>query len=239
MRPKKLALWFLICSVGASALIGIFAILSGNFGDFEGRIILTTLTISGASVCALAAGALWEARNTKFLPLLTIIFAVAAAGLLIFAVWSDTFNDNLWRFTASVSVLTLATSHACVVSLAKLAPRFAWLRLVAFLAIFFLAACLIYSIYFNPKGDLGFRIMGVTAIVAAALTIMMPIFHRLSRADFDVSRDKAVKSGPVLHPTITCPACGSSQPNAAAELRCSNCGCRFIIQILEPPAERV
>ncbi len=60
MSPKKVALWFLIVSVAISAALGILAILTGNFGDFEMRIILTTLTISAASIGALSAGALWE-----------------------------------------------------------------------------------------------------------------------------------------------------------------------------------
>lgn len=238
MRPKKLALWFLITSVGISAVVGIFAILRGEFGDFESRIMVTTLTISITSICAMAAGALWEARNTRFLPLLAMIFAVAAAGLLITAIWSHTFSANFWRFTASVCVLALANTHACVLSLAKLARRYAWLRVVAFLGIYFLAASVIYVIYFPPREDTWIRIIGVTAIVVTALTIMMPIFHRLSRADFAISRDKTV-TGPQLHPTITCPACGASQPNSATELRCSNCGCRFIIQILEPAVEKI
>ena len=56
MSPKKVALWFLIVSVAISAALGILAILTGNFGDFEMRIILTTLTISAASIGALVCG---------------------------------------------------------------------------------------------------------------------------------------------------------------------------------------
>ena len=60
---KKIALWFLIISVAISAALGILAILTGNFGDFEGRMILTTLTISAASICALAAGRFGKAAT--------------------------------------------------------------------------------------------------------------------------------------------------------------------------------
>ena len=83
MGPKKLALWFLIISVAISAVLGIIVILTGNFGDFEIRIILTTLTISAASICALASGALWEGRNQRNLPAAGIVLALLAAILLI------------------------------------------------------------------------------------------------------------------------------------------------------------
>ena len=50
MSPKKVALWFLIVSVSLSALLGIVAVVKGDFGDFETRVILTTVTISAASI---------------------------------------------------------------------------------------------------------------------------------------------------------------------------------------------
>src|SRR4029077_12213836 len=101
----KVALWFLIVSVAISAALGILAILTGNFGDFEMRIILTTLTISAASIGALSAGALWEGRGKKELPLLGIVLAVVAAMLIIIGIWLETSGEQFWKFTASTGVL--------------------------------------------------------------------------------------------------------------------------------------
>ena len=55
MNPKRIALWFLIISVVLSAMVGIIAIIVGTFGRTEAQIVLTTLTISAASVCAFLA----------------------------------------------------------------------------------------------------------------------------------------------------------------------------------------
>ena len=123
MSPKKVALWFLIVSVAISAALGIIVILTGNFGDFEMRIILTTLTISAGSIGALAAGALWEGRGQKELPLLGIVLAVVAALLIITGIWFESSSKEYWKFTSSAGVLAAATTHACLLSLAKLAPR--------------------------------------------------------------------------------------------------------------------
>jgi len=73
MSLKKVALWFLIVSVAVSAALGILALLTGTFGDFQIRVILTTLTISAASIGALASGALWEGRGRKGLPIVGIV----------------------------------------------------------------------------------------------------------------------------------------------------------------------
>jgi hypothetical protein len=232
MSPKKVALWFLIVSVALSAALGILAILTGNFGDFEMRIILTTLTISAASIGALAAGALWEGRGQKELPLLGIALAVLAALLIISGIWIEPHSEQYWKFTASTGVLAAATTHACLLSLAKLAPRFAWARLVTLTAVYTLAVLIVMTIYFEPSGDLGFRLIGTISIVVAALTIMTPIFHRLSRDDFSGADGKVPAAGRGLWATVSCPQCGVNQPNSLAETKCDSCGCRFVVKIL-------
>lgn len=232
MSPKKVALWFLIVSVALSAALGILAILTGNFGDFEMRIILTTLTISAASIGALAAGALWEGRGQKELPLLGIALAVVAALLIISGIWIEPHSEQYWKFTASTGVLAAATTHACLLSLAKLAPRFAWARLVTLTAVYTLAVLIVMTIYFEPSGDFGFRLIGTISIVVAALTIMTPIFHRLSRDDFSGADGKVPAAGRGLWATVSCPQCGVNQPNSLAETKCDSCGCRFVVKIL-------
>ena len=232
MTPKKIALWFLIVSVAISAALGILAVLRGDFGEFEIRIIFTTVTISAASICALASGALWENKRAKVLPKAGVTLAIAAAALMIFGIWANPKSENFWKFTGSIMVLAAATAHACLVSLAKLARQFEWARVAAFCAISFLALLVIYIIYFEPTGEYVFRIVGATSIVVAALTIMMPIFHRLSRGDLTLAKHNPADSDQRLFPTILCPRCGAPQPNAAGEITCTSCGCRFVLTIL-------
>jgi len=233
MSPKKVALWFLIVSVAVSAALGIVAILTGNFGDFQLRIILTTLTISAASIGALASGALWEGRGQKALPLLGIVLALVAAVLIILGIWLEPHGDQYWKFTASTAVLAAATTHACLLSLAKLAARFAWSRLVTLAAVYALALLIIMTIYFEPSGDLGVRLIGTISILVAALTIITPILHRLSRDDFSGGRCKDGAPSRKIWATVTCPQCGASQPNSLTEIICDRCGCRFVLKILD------
>jgi ribosomal protein S27E len=232
MGPKKLALWFLIVSVALSAALGIIALLTGNFGELEIRIILTTLTISAASMFALASGALWEGRGKRDLPRAGIALSVLAAFLLIVGIWFEPSGEPYWKLSFSLAVAAAATGHACLISLATLSPRFAWSRLVTLAAIYLLAILIILAIFIEPSGDLGFRLIGASAIVVAALTIMVPIFHRLSRDD--LNRAPATESNVAggLFPTITCPQCGARQANSMTETTCDKCGCRFVTSIL-------
>lgn len=230
MNPKRAALWFLIVSVVLSAVSGIVAIVSGTFGDLQARIVLTTLTISAASLCALACGAFWESAQVKILPASGIALAVITAAIFIFGIWTKISSDDFWKAAASVGIVAAATAHACLLSLARLAKRFTWSRLVTFAAIYLLAALFIYVIYAPTNDDTILRIIGVNSIVVAALTILTPIFHRLSRSDL-----KADARQDALHKTITCPRCGSELLNSSSEINCARCGCVFLVTILNSP----
>lgn len=229
MSPKRIALWFLIASVSASALLGIVIVLAGNFSDLEVRIVVTTLTISATSICALAAGALWETGRKKPLSFAGMILALLAALLIIAGIWVKTSNEEYWKFSASAGLLAVATAHACLISLAMLAKSFAWARAVSFVAAYALALEIIYVIYGQPQSDTIARIIGATSIVVAALTIVIPILHRLSRRESGPAGTVAARQ---ITPKITCPQCGAFQTNSAGELECGSCGCRFLITIV-------
>ena len=231
MNPKRAALWFLIVSVVLSAVSGIIAIVSGKFGDFQARIILTTLTISAASLCALACGALWETSHAKILPFIGIALAVISAAVFIFGIWAKISSEEFWKAAASIGIVAAATAHACLVSLARLAKRFAWSRVAVFVTVYLLAVLFIYLIYETPHGDTFPRIIGVNSIVLAALTILTPVFHRLSRSDLS-----AAALQDTLHKTITCPRCGTELLNSAGEITCERCGCKFLVTILNRSA---
>jgi hypothetical protein len=230
MSPKRIALWFLIASVAASAVLGIIIVLAGSFSELQIRIVLTTLTISAASICALASGALWEQRRERVFSLGGAVLALLAAILIIAGIWTETSSKEFWKFTISVGLLAVATAHVCLLALAKLARRFVWSRVAASVAIYFLASLFIYIIYFTPKGDTGVRIIGATSIIVAALTILTPIFHRLSRGDLDASDSASTQD---RFETITCPQCGVPQANGTGTIECDNCGCRFVVSIVE------
>ena len=44
MQPKRIFLYLLIGSVAISAVVAIGVVLFGNFGNFEVRVMMTTLT---------------------------------------------------------------------------------------------------------------------------------------------------------------------------------------------------
>lgn len=183
LNLKKFFLYLLIGSVALSALIGIGVVLFGNFGEFETKVLLTTMTVTITSILGLACGAYLETGRGKMLPLAGIFLAVIACVLWVFLVWNGTVHEAFFAKTLlSLTLLAASCSHLSLISLARLDKRFRWSNYVLQVAVWILTAILLVLIWQNFKetSDLISRIIGVLSIVIAALTITTPVFHRLS-----------------------------------------------------------
>jgi hypothetical protein len=179
---RKLFLYSLILSVVLTALLGIFLILSGRSDWLEVRVLLTALTVSALSICGLACGAYLERNSVRLVPLIGIVFALTAGLLLIIGIWSEPHSDTFWKLTLTLTTLAVAFAHISLLSLARLARRFGWLVILNYFFVFGVAALLIYIILGEPRGnDDIYRVISAMAIGMAAVTVLTPIFHRLSR----------------------------------------------------------
>lgn len=183
MNLKRLFLYILIGSVSVSALIGIVVILFGNFGEFETKILLTTGTITVTSILGLACGAYLEVKRVRWLPIAGIVLAMVSGVMWIFLVWYGTVRSGYFtEIILSVTLLATACSHISLLSLANLDRRFTWSRWAIHGGVWSLTAILLWIIWthFDPTDSWVARVMGVLSIIIAALTIVTPVFHKLS-----------------------------------------------------------
>jgi hypothetical protein len=188
---KKAFLCSLVISVVLSALLGIFAILAGNAGWFEVRVLLTTVTISAASICGLANGAFLATKRGIALPAAGIALALIGAGLLICGIWAIPNSEFYWKLTVSVAVFAVACGHLALLSMARLAQGFRWSLRTAYVVIFGVATLIVGLIVSDVHGgNTGiFQLLAVAAITDAAITILIPIFHWLSTSQFPKESD--------------------------------------------------
>jgi hypothetical protein len=196
MNPKRLFLYLFIASVSLSALIGIGVILFGNFGDREVRVLMTTLTITVTSILGLACGAYLERKNS-LLPVAGIIVAVIAALLWLVVIWSKGRppGEGYIKTTVTLTVLACACSHLSLLSMAQLEKKFAWARPVAHFLIWSLAGFIIIVVWAEPADyEVISRIMGVLAILVAVVTIVTPVFHKLSAVETGADIDAEIEA---------------------------------------------
>jgi hypothetical protein len=190
MNLKRLFLYTLIGSVVVSALIGIGVILLGNFGELEVRVLMTTLTVTITSILGLANGAYYESGRGKRLATVGIVVSIIAAVMSLLIVW-NVFDDyeNYIKASLTAMLFAVSTSHLSLLSLARLDRRFEWSNMAARVVIGALVGLLLFLIWFTPPGDgeILARVMGVLAILIATLTVMTPVFHKLSSPGDEVA----------------------------------------------------
>lgn len=183
MNIKRLSLYVLIASVAISAVLGIAVILFGNFTQFEQRILVTTSIITMTSIFGLACGAYLETGRGKILPYTGIVFAIISGILWIAFTWAQVNDESkAVRFGFTATLFAVACSLLSLLSLARLDSRFQWARYGVFLFTGTLTLLIFLSIWdlVNTDTDLIGRIFGVNSIIVAALTIVTPVFHKLS-----------------------------------------------------------
>ena len=190
MNLKRIFLYTLIGSVAISALIGIGVILFGNFGEFEVRVLMTTLTVTVTSILGLACGAYIETGRGRTLPIVGIFLSIVSAIMLFFVIW-DVLDDStiFIKSVVTTSLLAAACSHLSLLSIARLDKRFAWSRIAAFICVGLLSAILLFILWFEPEStsDVISRVIGVLSILIAAVTVITPVFHKLSASGLAVA----------------------------------------------------
>lgn len=178
MTMKRAYLWTMVVFLALSALIAIWALLSGEFGDTQERVVLTTLTISFASICAMACAAFVEKRGLVLVGGAGVATAALAALVTIVAIWAE-FDNSFWRATASAIVIAIAYAHALLLFIPTLAKGYRWSQSAAAVTLAVLTAMLVRMFWSDGLGDGFYRLMGVDAVLVVLFSLLVPLCARL------------------------------------------------------------
>ena len=108
---------------------------------------------------------------------------------VIIGMWIEVESIGYLKLAASVSVFAVACAHLSLLSMARLAEWFQWSLVAAYVVIFGVASLIVVMIFFEIDETGMFQLLGVAAIVDAAMTILVPLFHRLSRSNLEPTSD--------------------------------------------------
>jgi hypothetical protein len=230
---RAYALRALIGSIALSSLTGIYILIVGGDGDFNGKVLVTALSLSGLSLLVMACGAGLEQGKLGPLPYVGSAAAVTAFLLLMIVIWGIG-NQRVWSQNAlGISIIGAAIALACLLSIPDLAPRFRWVRAIGFFSDAALVSMLNLFIWdlLDTEGNIPARMTGVFAILLGGTTIAVPVLHRMSSAG-DNSQHAATldSTGIAKH----CVACGQPLKGSPGnQFTCSACGTRFRVEFLE------
>lgn len=111
---RKGAIFGIIVSFSLAALVGIIALLSGDFGETQGRIVLTTLLLGATSITALCHLAIADRamRIVGFVGLAASSVTLVAGLVLIWRDWNDAGFDNWLKAFATAGIIAVSFAHA-------------------------------------------------------------------------------------------------------------------------------
>lgn len=181
---RKGAIYGIIISFSAAAVVGIVALLGGDFGETQGKILLTTVLFGAASITALCHLAIAD-RSMRIVAaagLLASLAALVTGMVLIWRDWNLPDLDTWLQAFGVAGVLAVSFAHAnLLLLLAGRRRRPIRIGLAATLvAIGVVAIMLILPIMTEgdipgDDGDLYWRVFGVIAILDVLGTVVVPV----------------------------------------------------------------
>jgi len=173
---RRLVSTIVIVSFSVAALMGIVALLSGgDFGETEGRVLLTTVIVGLESVAMLCYLAM-VGHRLAVVGAAGALVSVVAFALALWLAWGDSVVEGDGPWKAFGVAVTLAASLAQASLLLALAGKHRiGLGLVGTLvAITVAAAMIVYAIlYGDDLDDAYWRVFGVVAILDVLGTVVL------------------------------------------------------------------
>ena len=244
---KQVALKALVASVLAVAALCMFAVMLGGWDEWWViKPLLTCLVLTGASICVLICAVYMQKLRRKALPAIGMVLCCGGALLVTGGMWTEAGSDWYWQHAAVVSIFGVAVSHFLLLGFARLKRDYEWVRSVAAGAIFGTAGLLAFVITVAvawQSGDVAemlFRPIAALSILAAAMSLVIPVLHVLSGRGELVSADvPAENSGAFGLPDALCPCCARRVALQPEDTTCPNCGCIFNVKVMgEVTAEK-
>lgn len=182
VRLKRICLTAMIVSLSMSALAGITVLLVGHFGEFEAKVLGTTLIIGAYSLGGLC-GAVWYDRR-QYLALAAATIGASGAGMLyaLALVWEVIRQSTDVEKVLGVQVTwTVFLAHTSLNMLSYTSdPRVRRIVQATIASAGCVAALLSFIIIDDPRSELLARIIGALAILAVLGTMVAPLARKMT-----------------------------------------------------------
>lgn len=226
---RRYGIRFVLASIAVNAVIGIIAIVSGDFSNLDAKILVTSMSVTGGSVLALASLAARTQQFVKYVPEAGAAFSIIGFALLTYGAWTEFDSEDVGKAAGTAILFASGVTHAGLLSRSRLLPRYRPVLQSAWLFAAVLVGMITFLIWASDTvdNDIYPRAMGVIIILLAAVTLAVPVLHRASRADLTLDATTERPTGEVVR---YCPACGSEHIELGETANvCQSCGTRFTV----------
>jgi len=118
-RVRRIGLGVFFAAIAVNAALGIYAVLTPDFGDRQEKLLLTSLCVTGAVLTALCCEPAWERRLLGQVPAAGALLGAAAFAGLIVGLWTETDNETLANLLWSTFAIAIACTAGSLVALPR------------------------------------------------------------------------------------------------------------------------
>ena len=231
-RVRRFGLGVFFASIAVNAALGIYAVLAPDFGETQGKILGTSLCVTGAVVLALACEPAWERKLLGPVPAAGAVLGAVGFAFAVAGIWTEPESEIWGKTMGNIFTVAVACAVASLLVLARLSPWHGWISVVT-LALLGVGTALIGLLPWlgDDPAEEYLRALGVVMIVLAAFVVTVPVMHWIDRGAL-------VAAEAVTGAVRFCPYCGREFAGALdLELECARCGRGFTIAATEIEGE--
>lgn len=175
-RVLLLVVATLMCAAAALA-IGI--LLFGDFGDTEGRVLVTTFLLALHGAVAVPAAILRDQRRLPALALLVAALAALSAALNSVSVWWEDAGDTFGKTTGTVAIFLIVAVVTAALA-ARPRHRLFFPSVVLAVAVATLATVALWA---EIDESWYLRVLGALVVLEVLLVALQPLLLRLARVE--------------------------------------------------------
>lgn len=222
MPLRRAVLFILLGSIALSSLLGILVVFGASNGDLAAKAFISALVVSGASLLVMSAIAAWDLSGARLYSRVCVLASTVAMGLIISVIWIEPHREIYWKMSATWAGFAVASAHGSMLALARLAPRYHWVRTAAIAVGTLLLAGVLSAVWEVEPGRKLLRLLGALAIAETGLTLAVGALRYAGRV---------APAGHGVAEVCFCPRCGKRLWLPAGELRCHHCEETFFVEL--------
>ncbi|MFZ4895661.1 hypothetical protein ACL9RL_14540 [Plantibacter sp. Mn2098] len=203
---RRIAVIAIIVSLSLTALVGILVLVTGGFGEVQGRVLLTALLVAGFSITALCDLAI-AGRSLRIVSAVGLVvsgIALVLGVVLIWRDWSDPFWSDALRWFAIAGVWAVSIAQvSLLLLLAGRRRRSIRIGLGVTIVVIVIVAVFV-TLPILTNGDVPgsaaadyWRVFGVFVIIDALGTIVVPVLALFLRDAAGDSPDGGDAQAPI------------------------------------------
>jgi hypothetical protein len=181
MPARRIFLRIFVGFLILTALIAICCVLSGDFGEFEVKILASTFMVSAASICSMSCAAFIEKRRKRGFGLAGMTCAAIAALMLISGMWLEIDEELYWKSAITSVVLAAALAHAFLLILPDLDFNHRWTQIASPISIGILAIQIIVAVWGEIDSEGYYKLLAVVSIIVVLFTLVVPILMKMRK----------------------------------------------------------